>query len=60
LHDRLLSLQSTAYVADLDVTGIWSRFAKKHEIFILSDLDYAEVYFDDHPRPRAAVPGAIE
>ena len=26
-------------------------FAKKHGIFILSDLAYAEVYFDDNPPP---------
>ena len=36
-------------------------FAKKHEIFVLSDLAYAEVYFDDKPPPSILqVPGAIE
>jgi alanine-synthesizing transaminase len=35
--------------------------AKKHGIFILSDLAYAEVYFDDKPPPSALqVPGAME
>ena len=37
-------------------------FAKKHEIFILSDLAYAEVYFDDNNPPPSVlqVPGAID
>ena len=36
-------------------------FAKKHEIFILSDLAYAEVYFDDNPPPSVLqVPGAMD
>ena len=36
-------------------------FAKKHEIFILSDLAYSEVYFDDNPPPSVLeVPGAID
>jgi alanine-synthesizing transaminase len=36
-------------------------FAKKHEIFILSDLAYAEVYFDDVPPPSVLqVPGAFD
>ena len=36
-------------------------FAKKHGIFILSDLAYAEVYFDDNPPPSVLqVPGAID
>ena len=36
-------------------------FAKKHEIFILSDLAYAEVYFDNNPPPSVLqVPGAID
>ena len=37
----------TAYVASLDFYKDLVAFAKKHEIFILSDLAYAEVYFDD-------------
>ena len=30
-------------------------FAKKHEIFILSDLAYAEVYFDDNNPPPSVL-----
>ena len=41
----------TAYVADLDFYKELVPFAKKHGIFILSDLAYAEVYFDDNPPP---------
>ena len=34
-------------------------FAKKHEILVLSDLAYAEVYFDNNPPPSLLqVPGA--
>src|SRR5205085_2777559 len=42
----------TAYVAELDFYKDLVAFAKKHEIFILSDLAYAEVYFDDNNRKR--------
>jgi alanine-synthesizing transaminase len=41
----------TAKVASLDFYKDLVAFAKKHEIFILSDLAYAEVYFDDNPPP---------
>src|ERR1700748_13157 len=41
----------TAHVADLDFYRELVPFAKKHGIFILSDLAYAEVYFDDNPPP---------
>ncbi len=41
----------TAFVADLDFYKELVPFAKKHGIFILSDLAYAEVYFDDVPPP---------
>jgi len=52
----------TAYVADLDFYRDLVAFAKKHEIFILSDLAYAEVYFDDRNPPPSVlqVPGAID
>jgi alanine-synthesizing transaminase len=51
----------TAYVADLDFYKELVPFAKKHGIFILSDLAYAEVYFDDNPPPSVLqVPGAME
>jgi alanine-synthesizing transaminase len=49
----------TAHVADLDFYKELVPFAKKHGIFILSDLAYAEVYFDDNPPPSVLqVPGA--
>src|SRR5438309_8687519 len=52
----------TAYVADLDFYKDLVAFAKKHEIMLLSDLAYAEVYFDDNPPPPSVleVPGAID
>jgi alanine-synthesizing transaminase len=51
----------TAYVASLDFYRDLVAFAKKHGIFLLSDLAYAEVYFDDHPPPSMLqVPGAID
>jgi alanine-synthesizing transaminase len=51
----------TAEVASLDFYKDLVAFAKKHEIFILSDLAYAEVFFDDMPPPSVLqVPGAID
>jgi alanine-synthesizing transaminase len=51
----------TAYVADLDFYRDLVAFAKKHNILILSDLAYAEVYFDGVPPPSVLqVPGAID
>jgi alanine-synthesizing transaminase len=52
----------TAYVASLDFYKDLVAFAKKHEILILSDLAYAEVYFDDSNPPPSVlqVPGAID
>jgi alanine-synthesizing transaminase len=51
----------TAYVASLDFYKDLVAFAKKHEIFILSDLAYAELYFDGVPPPSVLqVPGAID
>ena len=52
----------TAYVASLDFYRDLVAFAKKHEIFILSDLAYAEVYFDENNPPPSVlqVPGAID
>ncbi len=51
----------TAYVADLDFYKELVLFAKKHNIFILSDLAYAEVYFDDVPPPSVLqVAGAMD
>ncbi|MBG0794264.1 LL-diaminopimelate aminotransferase [Methylocystis sp. H62] len=51
----------TAEVASLDFYKDLVAFAKKHEIFVLSDLAYAEVYFDDNPPPSMLqVPGAMD
>jgi alanine-synthesizing transaminase len=51
----------TAYVADLDFYRDLVPFAKKHNILILSDLAYAEVYFENNPPPSVLqVPGAME
>jgi alanine-synthesizing transaminase len=51
----------TAAVADLDFYKELILFAKKHGVFVLSDLAYGEVYFDGHPPPSVLqVPGAME
>jgi alanine-synthesizing transaminase len=51
----------TAYVASLDFYRDLVVFAKKHGIFVLSDLAYAEVYFDGEPPPSVLqVPGAMD
>ncbi|MET0971377.1 MAG: LL-diaminopimelate aminotransferase [Tardiphaga sp.] len=52
----------TAKVASLDFYKDLVAFAKKHEIYILSDLAYAEVYFNDaNPPPSVLqVPGAMD
>ncbi|QCK87619.1 LL-diaminopimelate aminotransferase [Phreatobacter aquaticus] len=52
----------TAQVADLDFYGELVRFAKKHDLIVLSDLAYAEVYFDDKNPPPSIlqVPGAFD
>ncbi len=49
----------TAYLATLDFYKDIVAFARKHDIFILSDLAYAEIYFDGEPPPSVLqVPGA--
>jgi alanine-synthesizing transaminase len=51
----------TAAVADLDFYRDVVAFAKRHGLILLSDLAYAEVYFDDHPPPSILqVPGAVD
>src|SRR5438552_7573464 len=52
----------TAHVASLDFYRDLVAFAKKHGLFILSDLAYAEVYFDDKDPPRSVleVNGAMD
>ncbi len=52
----------TASVATLDFYRDVVAFARRNEVFILSDLAYAEVYFDDREPPPSVlqVPGASE
>jgi alanine-synthesizing transaminase len=51
----------TAQVADLDFYKEAIAFAKKHEMFVLSDMAYSEVYFDGVPPPSALqVQGAMD
>ena len=51
----------TACVADLDFYRDVVAFAKKHDLIILSDLAYSEVYFDGEPPPSVLqVPGAMD
>jgi alanine-synthesizing transaminase len=41
----------TAYLAELPFYRDLVAFARRHEIWILSDLAYAEIYFGDAPPP---------
>ena len=51
----------TAQLCELDFYKNLVIFAKKHELWILSDLAYAEIYFDDNPPPSIMqVDGAKE
>lgn len=52
----------TAYTASLDFYRDLVVFATKHELILLSDLAYAEVYFDENDPPPSMlqVPGAID
>ena len=52
----------TAYTAELDFYREVVGFARKHDIFILSDLAYAEIFFDEAKPPPSVlqVPGAID
>jgi len=49
----------TAYCADLAFYRAIVAFCRKHDIYIMSDLAYAEIYFGDVPPPSILqVPGA--
>ena len=49
----------TAQVCDLEFYAELVKLAKHHGIWLLSDLAYAEIYFDDNPPPSLLqVPGA--
>jgi len=49
----------TTQTVDLDFYGEIVAFCRRHNIFVLSDLAYAEIYFDNKPPPSILeVPGA--
>ena len=48
----------TAQVVELDFYKEIIAFAKKHEIFVLSDLAYTEIYYGDPPPSILQVEGA--
>jgi alanine-synthesizing transaminase len=51
----------TAYTATLDFYKEVVKYCIEHEIFILSDLAYSEIYFDGEVPPSVLqVPGAID
>jgi alanine-synthesizing transaminase len=51
----------TAAVVDLDFYKDIIAFAKRHGLIVLSDLAYAEVYFENNPPPSILqVPGAMD
>ncbi|HHB82535.1 MAG TPA: LL-diaminopimelate aminotransferase [Devosia sp.] len=51
----------TAYIADLDFYREVVDYCRRHQIYILSDLAYAEVYFDDNPPPSILqIPNAMD
>jgi alanine-synthesizing transaminase len=51
----------TAQVADLDFYKDAVAFARKHNMFVLSDMAYSEIYFDGDPPPSVLqVDGATD
>jgi alanine-synthesizing transaminase len=52
----------TAQVATLDVYKDAIALAKKHDMFVLSDMAYSEIYFDQNNPPPSVlqVPGATD
>lgn len=51
----------TSFCADIEFYRDVVAFARKHEIFILSDLAYSEIYFSGTPPPSVLeVPGSME
>jgi alanine-synthesizing transaminase len=51
----------TAVVADLDFYREIVSYAKKHDLIVLSDLAYAEIFFEGPPPPSILqIPGAID
>ena len=51
----------TACIANLEFYRDVVAFAKRHDLIVLSDLAYAEVYFDNDPPPSILqAPGAMD
>ena len=51
----------TAETVDLAFYEQVVKFAKEHGLWVISDLAYAEIYFDDKPTPSILqVPGALD
>jgi len=51
----------TALVADLDFYSEIVTYAKRHDLILLSDVAYAEIYYDGNPPPSLLqVPGAMD
>ncbi|CAM5767373.1 aminotransferase [Labrys miyagiensis] len=51
----------TACVASLDFYRDLVAFAKAHDLFVLSDLAYSEIYFGSEPTPSVLqIPGAMD
>ncbi len=50
----------TAYVADLDFYRELVTFARRNDLIVLSDLAYAEIFFDEPPPSILQVPGAFD
>lgn len=51
----------TAYIASRDFYAEVVKYCKAHNIFILSDLAYSEIYFDDEVPPSVLeIPGAMD
>ena len=51
----------TAKMADLDFYKEVVAYARKHDLIILSDVAYSEIYFDNNPPPSVLqVPGAMD
>jgi alanine-synthesizing transaminase len=51
----------TALTADLEFYGKVVEFCRAHDLIVLSDLAYSEIYFDGNPPPSILqIPGAKE
>lgn len=42
----------TAQCVDLDFYRDAIALARKHDMLVISDIAYSEIYFDDNPPPR--------